>query len=127
MLIAVSADGQRLSSAVSQNFESCRFLLFVETDTMSYEAIEHGGDAAALADKIVGRDCEAVITGAFTPEIFNTIANACVTRYSGAGLTVAEALDRMDKNTLEYIRFADKDDACHGDHGGGECNCGEEE
>jgi predicted Fe-Mo cluster-binding NifX family protein len=126
MLIAVSADGNRLSSAVSKNFETCRFLLIVETDTMAFDAEENGGDAALLAGRIVDRDCEAVITGAFTPEIFNTVADACITRYVAGGLTVADALDRMDKNTLEYIRYADENDTCHGDHSGGECNCGED-
>lgn len=123
MLIAVSADGQDLSGAVSETFEACRYLLIVETDTMSFEAVANTG-AEALADTVVRYDCEAVITGAFTPEIFNVIADACVTRYGGGGLTAAEALRCMESNTLEYIRFADENDSCHGDHDGGECSCG---
>lgn len=127
MLIAVSAEGRDLSSPVSPKFEFCRWLLLIETDSMTVEAIEAAGDSAALAGIIVERDCEAVITGSFTPEIFDTIANACITRYNGDGLSVKEAVERMDKNTLEYIRYADKDDTCHGDHSGGECNCGEDD
>lgn len=127
MLIAVSADGGDLSSAVSQNFNTCRFLLLVETDTMTVTTFENEGKGEPLAQLIAASDCEAVITGSFTPEVFNIIADACITRYKGDDMTVMEALDRMDKNTLEYIRYADKEDACHGDHSGGECNCGEDD
>lgn len=127
MLIAVSADGRDLSSAVSAHFEACSFLLFIETDAMSVDAIENNLGGAALAEKIVERDAEAVITGAFTPEDFNTIADACITRYSGSGLAVSDALTQMEQNALDYIRYADENDTCHGDHSGGECNCGADE
>lgn len=127
MLIAVSADGQELSSAVSENFESCRWLLIVETDTMAVEAVRNTGksNAEALAKFVVEQDCEAVISGSLTPEIFDIIADACVTRYCGTGLTAREALSRMDNNTLGYIRNAEGTDTCQGDHGGGACDCGE--
>jgi len=129
MLIAVSAEGRELTSNISQRFESCRFLLLIETDSMEVKALENenGSASLVLANEIVDRDCEAVITGSFTPEIFNIIADACITRYNGGGFTVDQALDRMDNNTLDYIRYADGEDTCHGDHGGGECNCGEDD
>jgi predicted Fe-Mo cluster-binding NifX family protein len=126
MLIAVSAGGRESLSAVKK-FETCRWLLFIETDTMSIDALRNDAGPDALAEAAVARDCEAVITASFTPEIFNIIADACITRYNGTGLTVKEAIDRMDGNTLEYIRYADKDDTCHGDHGGGDCNCGQDD
>jgi predicted Fe-Mo cluster-binding NifX family protein len=125
MLIAVAADGQELNSKVSAKFETCKYLLIVETDTMSFEAIKNNGDSAELAQITAERDCEAVITGEFSVDTFNTLAEACITRYNGYGHTVRDALIWMDKNSLEYIRYADENDKCHGDHSGGECNCGE--
>jgi predicted Fe-Mo cluster-binding NifX family protein len=127
MLVAVSADGKDLSGAVSEKFETCRYLLIVETDDMSFDVFKNAEDAESLAGTVVGRDCEAVITGSFTPEIFNIIADACITRYGAAGLSVRDSIERMDRNTLEYIRYANEDDTCHGEHGGGECNCGEDD
>ena len=123
MLIAVTADGIDLAGAVSERFEICAYLLIVETDTMAVEAFPNEG-ADSLTDKIVARDCEAVITGSFTAETFNIIADACITRYSGGGLTAGEALARMDADTLEYIRYADENDTCHSH--GGDCDCGED-
>jgi predicted Fe-Mo cluster-binding NifX family protein len=126
MLIAVSAGGREPLSAVKK-FEACRWLLFVETDDMSIDAFrnDESTSAEALAKMVVARDCEAVITESLTPETFNIIADGCVTRYCGTGLTLKEAVSRMASDTLEYIRYADKEDSCHGDHGGGECDCGE--
>jgi predicted Fe-Mo cluster-binding NifX family protein len=125
MLIAVAAEGQEMGSKVSKKFESCKYLLIVETDTLTYEAVQNSGDGGALAQIAVDRDCEAVITGEFSIETFDILAEACVTRYNGYGHTVKDALIWMDSNTLEYIRYADENDKCHGEHGGGECNCGE--
>ncbi len=122
MLIAVTTEGRELKSAVSEKFTSCQFLLIVETDDMSFKVFENAGNPEALTDEIIKYDCEAVITGAFTLETFNTIADACITRYDGSGLTAAEALDRMDKNILGYIKNADGSDSCQS-HGEETCDC----
>ena len=124
MLIAVSTDGRDLKSAVSKKFESCRFLLVVETDTMRFEVFENSDNPKSLTDEIIKYDCEAVITGKFAPETFNALADACITRYDGNGLTAAAALDRMDKNTLGYIKNADGSDTCQS-HGEQTCDCDE--
>ncbi len=124
MLIAVTTTGTSLESAVSEAFERCHAALIVETDDMSFRAVPNTGDIPALTDEIIAADCEAVITGAFSLETFNAIADAMITRYDGAGMTAAEAFDRMDKNTLGYIKNADGSDTCQSDHGG-DCDCGE--
>jgi predicted Fe-Mo cluster-binding NifX family protein len=132
MLTAVSADGKELSCAVSEHFEACPYLLIIETDDLaakteikSVQVLENDtpADGVLLAQLIIGRDCEAVITGAFTPPAFNELADAGVTRYCGAGLSIGNAILSMDASTLPYIRYADENDKCHGEHSGGECNC----
>ena len=136
MLIAVSADGNELNAAVSAKFEACRWLLFIETDDLapqtkitSVEAVENKTptDELAVAARIIGRDCEAVITGAFTPPVFNKLADVGITRYCGTGFSAQDAVIQMDANALPYIRYADENDTCHGEHSGGECNCGEDD
>lgn len=124
MLIAVTADTPALDGAVSATFEDCAYLLIVETDDATFTAYKNDG-ADALADRIIDADCEAVITGSFQPETFNKIADAMITRYNGHGNTVAEALEKMDRNVLEYIRFATPEETCNS--GQGECSCGEGE
>lgn len=124
MLIAVSTEGLEITSAVSEKFEECHYLLFVETDDMTVNAIENTDHGISLAEKAAQRDVEAVITGEFTLETFNVLADACITRYKGFGYSAEEAIRRMDENTLTYIRSADNDNACQSDHGEA-CNCGE--
>jgi len=124
MLIAVTADAPALDGAVSASFESCAYLLIVETDDATYTAFANDG-ADALADRVIDADCEAVITGSFQPEIFNKIADAMITRYNGHGNTVAEALEKMDRNVLDFIRFATAEETCNS--GLGECSCGHDE
>jgi predicted Fe-Mo cluster-binding NifX family protein len=123
MLIAVTAEAPALEGAVSETYENCRYLLIVETDNASFSAYENEG-ADSLTECIIEADCEAVITGSFHPDSFNKIADAMITRYNGQGCTVAEALEKMDRNTLDYIRFATPGETCGS--GTGECNCGED-
>jgi predicted Fe-Mo cluster-binding NifX family protein len=93
MLIAVSAKGRELTSTVSKSFENCRWLLFVETDTLAIDAFRKANDTTpeTLAKMVVERDCEAVITVRFTPEGFDIIAEGCFTPIT-ARLNVKEAV-----------------------------------
>ena len=103
MLIAVTAEDPALEGAVSASFENCQYLLIVETDDATFSAYKNEG-ADSLAECIIEADCEAVITGSFLPDI-QQIADAMIT-LQRRGCTVHEALERMDRNTLDYIRFA---------------------
>lgn len=123
MLIAVTAEDPALEGAVSASFENCQYLLIVETDDATFSAYKNEG-ADSLAECIIEADCEAVITGSFLPDTFNKIADAMITRYNGHGCTVHEALERMDRNTLDYIRFATPGETCGS--GTGDCSCGED-
>lgn len=123
MLIAVTAEAPALEGAVSASFEGCRYLLIVETDDATFSAYKNDGPDS-LAECIIEADCEAVITGSFQPDTFNVIADAMITRYNGYGYTVAEALEKMDRNALDFIRFATPDETCGS--GTGECSCGED-
>ena len=123
MLIAVAADGRELNTPVSEKFSICGYLLFVETDSMLFEAVKNNGDSTdeKLAEMIVNRNCEAVIMGEIPPRAFAMLANEGVTRYSGVGLDVKTALQRMNENALEYICSVDGSEAfehhsCGGDH-----------
>ena len=48
MVIAISSDGKTLETSVSQHFESCNYLLIVNTSDMSIQAIENEADFLSL-------------------------------------------------------------------------------
>jgi predicted Fe-Mo cluster-binding NifX family protein len=85
-------------------------------DDMNVVAIRNEGEHAGenLAYDVIKYDCEAIITGAFNPKTFDIIADACIARYSGTGYAVKKALNLMEKNLLNYIKYTDGSDTCGG-------------
>jgi len=118
MYIAITADGESLSSNVSSEFESCKFLLIVDMEDLGLHAIKNDAEMpeVALAEKVIDYDCEAIITGKLNPSVFDILADACVTRYAGAGFSTAEALGLMEKYQLKMIVNHEGSDKSDGHH-----------
>lgn len=122
MNIAVAADGKNFNSQVSERFENCEYLLIVNMESLSITAIENlempGYSAgASLVKEVLKYDCEAVIVGKIEPEAFDTLVDACVTRYSGFGNTVQKALELMQDRKLELIKNLEgSQSSCSGNH-----------
>jgi len=66
--------------------------------------------------KVIAFDCEGIITGAFNAAAFNILADAYITRYTGAGYSGLEALQLMKQRKLELIKTLDGSDGCGGAH-----------
>ena len=119
MYLAMSMDGKTLENNVSQQFETAKYLLVVDTTSLSVSAIENceSFSAESLAQKVIDLNCEGIITGAIShPQAFEILADACITRFWGSGKTGMEALDLMKKRELKLIRTIDGTDGCGGDH-----------
>ncbi|MFT5697454.1 MAG: putative Fe-Mo cluster-binding NifX family protein [Desulforhopalus sp.] len=121
MNIAITVDGDLMTSPVSEQFERCTNLLIVNVDTAQVTTIynpkesdEIAGDR--LAQKVLEYDCEAVITGLIRSTAFEVLAGACVTRFLGIGHNAGPALELMDSNSLDLIRDADGGTGCGGSH-----------
>jgi predicted Fe-Mo cluster-binding NifX family protein len=124
MYIAVAAEGKSLSSKVSNEFSSCKYLLIVNMDNMEVAAIDNAEDTKGitLAHKAVDYHCEAVITGKLTQEAFDIIADDDITRYDGHGYSVQEALNLMDRNGLKLIKNIEGTDECDSRHTENSCD-----
>ncbi|MDV3428219.1 MAG: hypothetical protein LIR50_14575 [Bacillota bacterium] len=120
MNIAVAADGKSLDSKVSEKFEECLYLLIVNMDDLSITAIKNNepenSSGENLAGEVLKHDCEALISGKIKQEAFNILADAYVTRYSGADNSVQNALEMMGKNKLEIVKNYDGTNSCGGHH-----------
>lgn len=125
MNIAVACDGRSLSDLVSDHFGSCKYLLIVDMETMSVNAIENAFDqkGTELSRIVNEHSCEAVITGELTPEAFDILADECVTRYRGGGMAANRALLSMERQELRLIKNTDGTDECQVDHGHGSNTC----
>lgn len=119
MRIAMTMDGTALESAVSSEFDTSPYLLVVRRSETAIEAIEEIADLTAeqLAQKIIDLNCEGIITGSFkSQQAFDLLADACLTRFQGAGHSGVEALELMKNRTLPLIRNFAGTEGCSGDH-----------
>jgi predicted Fe-Mo cluster-binding NifX family protein len=73
MKIAVSSQGPELDSLMDQRFGRCPYLLLIQTDDMSSNALlnpyanESGGVGSRLASLLVDRDVKVLLTGKVGP------------------------------------------------------------
>ncbi|KNZ42278.1 NifB/NifX family molybdenum-iron cluster-binding protein [Acetobacterium bakii] len=119
MYLAMTTDGKTLESNVSQRFEECKYLLVVDTNDLSVNAIENTAALTqeGMAQKVIEFNCEGIITGVIShPGAFDILADAYITRFLGSGHSGTEALALMDQRELALIRNISGSDHCDGDH-----------
>jgi predicted Fe-Mo cluster-binding NifX family protein len=99
MRVVVSASGLDLDSSSSPVFGRCPVFVFVDVETMTFEAVENpalaapGGAGIQAAQFVTERGAEAVITGNVGPNAFGVFDAAGVPVYQFAGGTVREAVE----------------------------------
>ena len=123
MKVAVSASGADLNAQVDPRFGRCAYFIIVETDDMTYEALDNasmslgGGAGISAAQAVASKGAQAVITGNCGPNAVNTLAAAGVKLYVGQSGTVREAVERFRSNQLSATTEANVAD--HFGMGGG--------
>jgi len=99
MRVVVSANGVDLDASASPVFGRCPIFVFVDVETMTFEAVENpalaapGGAGIQAAQFVTERGAEAVITGNVGPNAFGVFQAAGVPVYQFAGGTVREAVE----------------------------------
>jgi len=107
MRIAVTSTGNTLDSPVDPRFGRCRFFVFVDPETMEYEAVENeammaaGGAGPQAAQIVTGHGAEAVITGNVGPNAAAALQAAGVKVLVGAGGTVRESVEMFKRGELQ--------------------------
>ncbi len=120
MNIAIALNKKNLDAVIPDRLEDAAGILILETDTL--EIIDYVTDQ--WVEVMVKYDCEVLICGAmYDPQLFEEVANACITRYLGAGFCAKEATEKMLLDQLELIRDYVGGTGCgaHGDP----ANCAE--
>ncbi|MDY0003503.1 MAG: NifB/NifX family molybdenum-iron cluster-binding protein [Polyangia bacterium] len=106
MKVAVSAMGATLDSAVDPRFGRAKTFLFVETDDMSFEAIENtasslGGGAGIQSARLMAQNgVKAVLTGNCGPNAHQTLSAAGIDVIIGCSGTVLEAVTQLKAGGL---------------------------
>ena len=106
MKIVVSAGAGYLDCPVSLVFARCSVLLFVDTDTMSFEAVDNpamdtpGGAGTRAAQFVVERGVRAVLSGNIGPNARQVLSAAQVPMYLVKGGTVRQAVEAFRQGQL---------------------------
>jgi len=103
MKVCVTAMGKDLDAEVDPRFGRSQYFIFVDTDTMAFEAVENtavaapGGAGIQAAQTVVNKGADVLISGNIGPNAFQVLSTAGVKVATGAYGTVREAIE-MYKN-----------------------------
>lgn len=106
MKIAISASSPDLSSPVDPRFGRCPYFLFVDPETMEFEAVENPHVAAAsgagiqAAQMVANKGAQTLLTGSCGPNAFQTLQAAGVEVLVGISGTVEEAVQEYKSGKL---------------------------
>ena len=124
MKIAVTANGADLDAPISPIFGRCLTYLFVDTETMQFEAVQNpavsapGGAGVQAAQFVIERGAKVVVTGNVGPNAFGVFRSADVPVFLLGSGTVQNAIEAYKKGLLQSTGGANV--AAHrGTRGGG--------
>lgn len=106
MKIVVTAEGNELNAPTSPRFGRCPTYIFVESETMAFEAVPNpamsapGGAGIQAAQFVVERGAEAVLTGNVGPNAANVFQAAGIVLYPHSETTVRAAVEAFRAGRL---------------------------
>jgi len=109
MRVAISSNENDLSAPVSPVFGRCPSYVFVDTDTLEFEALSNpamsapGGAGIQAAQMVINQGAQAVITGNVGPNAFNVLASSGVQIYLTQGGTVRQAVEALKAGQLQSL------------------------
>ncbi len=108
--VAVAALGPTLDDQVDERFGRARYLVIVDSESMSFDAVDNAANVDALqgagigaAELVSERGSDAVITGHLGPKAYRALGAAGITGYKGTGLTVREAVKALAEGRLPAL------------------------
>jgi predicted Fe-Mo cluster-binding NifX family protein len=112
MRIVISSQGENLEAQASTVFGRCPTYVFVDSDTMAFEALPNpamsqgGGAGIQAAQFVVNQGAQAVLTGNLGPNAFDVLQAAGVPGYLIPEGTVREAVEGFRAGRLQPMAGA---------------------
>jgi len=106
MKVCVTSQGETLDSPVDPRFGRCQFFLFVDPQTLAFEAKQNpsvmasGGAGVQAAQLVIGSGASVVVTGSIGPNSFQILTAGGVTVYTGASGSIKEAIQNYNSGKL---------------------------
>jgi predicted Fe-Mo cluster-binding NifX family protein len=99
MKICVTSEGKDLDSKVDSRFGRCKYFIFVDTETLQFEAIENpslsstGGAGIQAGQLMSAQGVKAVLTGNVGPNAHQVLSAAGIEIFTGVSGTIKEAIE----------------------------------
>lgn len=110
MKVAVTSQGEELSSEIDPRFGRAKWLIVVDTETGKSEAHDNTvnlnaaqGAGIQTGQNIANLDVDAVITGNVGPNAFRTLSTAKVKVFLADKQTVQQAIDSFKAGKLKEV------------------------
>ncbi len=107
MKIAVSAQGEDLSSLLDPRFGRAKWFILYDTDAERHEVLENvqiaglpQGAGIQAAQQMIDRNADVVVTGNCGPNAFRTLTAAGLSVIVGASGTVKRAIEQVERGEL---------------------------
>lgn len=107
MRICVTAQDDNLESKVDPRFGRCTYFIFVDADTMEFDAVKNeqaqamGGAGVQAGQFVVDNNADVLLTGNIGPNGYQTLEAGNVEIITGVEGTVREAIERYKKEELK--------------------------
>ena len=107
MKICVTSQGDTLDSGIDMRFGRCRYFLFIDTDSLAFEAVKNpyseasGGAGIDSPLLVAGRGAKAVLTGHCGPNAFHALQAAGIEVFLGITGTVRKAVELYKEGGME--------------------------
>ncbi len=107
MKICVTSQGDSLDSATDPRFGRCAYFVFVDTDTMEFEALENaqaqamGGAGPQAAKAVADKGVKVLLTGSVGPNAYQALNAGEIEIFTGISGTVKEAVEKYKKGELK--------------------------
>ena len=108
MKICISSTKNDLEASVNPRFGRCQYFLFVDTETMHFEAVRESrfyrrrGAGIQAAQAVVNKGANVVLTGDVGPNAFQALQAGGIKIVTGAQGLVKDVIERFNKGELGY-------------------------
>jgi len=107
MKVAISSSGKDLDSQIDPRFGRCQYFIFVDPETMEFEASENeglmasGGAGVQAAQLIVQKGAGSLITGNLGPNAASALSASGIKVHLVSGGTVREVTEAFKAGKLQ--------------------------
>ena len=107
MKICITAEGDNLDVQIDQRFGRCQYFIFVDTDTLEFEAVANpnlsgmGGVGIQSGQFVAERKAEVVLTGHVGPKAAETLQAAGINVVVDVSGNVKEVVEKYKDGELK--------------------------